>query len=270
MNMKRILKRNNLLLIVVLLLLIPCLTAQNTGYMGKRVIFNMGTEFSPAWKRPACNVNFQNKYLRFNTILSPNVEVIVHKRGTAGVAYHYLNTRYNTPMTEEGGMWLRFHNGKTIDSFYSNEPFVDGLTAHGFGIFYKQYMKFADGRSPVGPYIKLQFDGFLFKCPDGYLYNRQLVQISDKEYTFVKVSDQLFAAKIEIGNDFLLFNRLRLSTGFSFGLPFGGFKGLYYDNDIFKFFKDGYEHVPINEYARSRIFAAYWLGFTVNIGFLAF
>jgi len=248
---------------IVLLCSISCLTAQNTGYMGKRVIVNMGTEFSPAWKRPnfANNPNFHYKWYSFNYILSPGIEIIVHKRGTVGAVYHYLNTKYNTPRTKEGGKWFFILDtkGQISDSIYFDKPSVDNLTAHGFGIFYKQYMKYADGRAPAGPYIKLQFDAFFFKCPDTYFYDR----------TFNMVPDQLFAAKIEIGNDFLLFNRLRLSTGFSFGLPFGGFKGLYYDNELFDMLKTGSEHVPINEYARSRILGAYWLGFTVNIGFLA-
>jgi len=258
---------------IVLLCSISCLTAQNTGYMGKRVIVNMGTEFSPAWKRPnfANNPNFHYKWYSFNYILSPGIEIIVHKRGTVGAVYHYLNTKYNTPMTKEGGLWVFFMpdaTGKISDSIYLDKPFVDNLTAHGFGIFYKQYMKYADGRAPAGPYIKLQFDAFFFKCPDTY-FNDRFNKLSDKGLAFVMVPDQLFAAKIEIGNDFLLFNRLRLSTGFSFGLPFGGFKGLYYDNELFDMLKTGSEHVPINEYARSRILGAYWLGFTVNIGFLA-
>jgi len=243
--------RRFLLVFIILLLSIPCLTAQNTGYMGKRVIFNMGAEFSPAWIRPVCDINFNNKYLRFNTILSPNVEVIVHKRGTAGVAYHYLKTKYNVPYTKDYYDTSYFGN----DGMYivtSDGEFKANLIAHGFGVFYKQYMKFADGRSPVGPYIKLQFDGFFFKCPVSY---------SNRTTT---INDQLFAMKVEIGNDFLLFDRLRLSTGFSLGVPFGGYKALGYDLDLW-----GYNEEPY-KYARSRIFGTYWLGFTVNIGFLAF
>ena len=43
-------KKNRLLLICVIVLFgTSLLQAQNTGYMGKRVIFNVGTSFSPAW-----------------------------------------------------------------------------------------------------------------------------------------------------------------------------------------------------------------------------
>ena len=229
--------------IVILLCLTAGLTAQNTGYMGKRVIVNMGAEFSPAWMRPiSYNPKFQYEWYSFNYILSPGIEIITHKTGTAGIVYHYLSTKYNTPSEE---------------SFFSYENIVEDLTSHGFGVFYKQYMRFADGRAPVGPYISLQFDGFFFKCPSSY---------DDRTTT---TTDKLFAMKIEIVNDFLLFNRLRLSTGFSFGLPFGGFSGLHYDNELFEIISDN-ANLPINQYARSRILGAYWLGFTVGIGFLAF
>jgi len=106
----------------------------------------------------------------------------------------------------------------------------------------------------MGPYFRFQFDGFFYQ------------HYTSLEHT-ATASDQLFAMKLEFGNDFLLFNRLRLSTGLSFGLPFGGFKGLGYDTE---FLVMTISEQPINEHARSRIFGAYWLGFTVNIGFLGF
>jgi len=215
------------------------LTAQNTGYMGKRVIVNMGADFSPAWKRPVSEkLTFNSKYLSFNYILSPNIEVITHKSGTAGAVYHYLNTRYNVP---------------TGFVFYTD---VRNLTSHGFGIFYKQYMGFANGRSPMGAYIKVQFDGFFYRYTHGYGHDA------------ISINDKLFAMKIEFGNDFLLFDRLRLSTGLSLGSTFGGYKALGYDNEILDW--GLYNDQQIYDYARSRIFGAYWLGFTVGIGFLAF
>jgi len=245
-------RRNNLIVFIAIMLLIPCLTAQNTGYMGKRVIANMGAEFSPAWFRPVCNINFDKEkynYLAFNCILSPSIEVIAHKTGTAGLVYHYLKTKYNVPYTKDD--YDTIYSGDIYILTDAGEAVVD-LTAHGFGLFYKQYI---NGRAPMGPYFRFQFDGFFYKYP------------SSLENGYVEMKDQLFAMKLEFGNDFLLFNRLRLSTGLSFGLPFGGFKGLGYDTE---FLVMTISEQPINEHARSRIFGAYWLGFTVNIGFLAF
>ena len=234
------------LFVVVLMLSIPCLTAQNTGYMGKRVSVNMGTEFSPAWKRPVCNINFDKEkynFLAFNCILSPSIEIIATKKSTAGVAYHYLKTKYNTPRQYLEDSW--FH-----DDTVSYDNIMENLTAHGFGIFYKLYPI----KAPIGPYFKFQFDGFFYQCVDSY-YDRTTM-----------MSDKLFAMKIEFGNDFLFFDRLRFSTGFSLGVPFGGFKGMHWDNT----WLDYSQRHPLHEYARSRILGAYWLGFTVNIGFLAF
>ena len=247
------LKRNSLIVFMVFVLSMPCLTAQNTGYMGKKVIVNMGTEFSPAWARPnfSDNSKFQKRWFSFNYILSPGIEIIVSKGGTAGIVYHFLHTKYNTPFKKD------FDDIIWIDSNYEKKPpVVENLSAHGFGIFYKQYIH---GRAPLDTYFRFQFDGFFYKVPSSY---------EDRNST---ITDQLFALKIEFGNDFLLFDRLRLSTGFSFGLPLGGFKGLGYDNewgDIFNL--RATSHEDIREYARSRIFGAYWLGFTVSIGFLAF
>ena len=245
-------RKNAILILGFFVLSMPCLTAQNTGYMGKRVLVNMGAEFSPAWIKPVSKPNFQNKYLSFNCILSPSIEIIAFKKGIAGIAYHYLNTKYNRSSAE----------GFIVDREESENVYniVEKLTTHGLGIFYKQYLGGENGRAPIGPYIKCQFDGFFFKCPT-----------SSENIT--PMSDKLFAMKIEFGNDFLLFNRLHLSTGLSLGVPFSGYKGLSYDSDnmlfeIFSWNSVGYE--PPKEYARSRIFGAYWIGFTVSVGFLAF
>ena len=211
-------KRNNLLLFMVLVLSMNALTAQNTGYMGKRVVFNMGAEFSPVFRNFYVHEDF--KYFQFNCILSPNIEVITTKRATAGVVYHYFNTVYEP-------FW--------------DDDLSDNLTTHGFGVFYK-FSIGGERRALIDTYLKTQFDGFFFKCPDGA----------------TTISDKLFAVKIEFGKDFLLLNRLHLSSGVSFGLPFGGYKAVL-DNGK-----------TVNDFAKTRIFGAYWFGFTVNIGFLAF
>jgi hypothetical protein len=227
MERKVMRKRNNLWILVVFFLSMSALTAQNTGYMGKRVIVNMGAEFSPLFRTFYVLDDF--KYFKFNCILSPNIEVIATRRATAGVVYHYFNTVYN-PYWDES----------------------EDLTTHGFGVFYK-FSIAGERRALIGTYLKAQLDGFFFKCPEGAS----------------TASDNLFAVKIELGKDFLLLNRLHLSSGVSFGLPFGGYKALSYDNDFIGGIA-GYGLEPINEYARSRIFGAYWFGFTVGIGFLAF
>jgi len=222
-----------------------CLSAQNTGFMGKRFLFNMEVKFSPAWVLPnfSENPNFQGKWYSFDYTLSPNVEFILHKKGTLGLVYHYLGTRYRTQIMD---------TGYVEDDWWGNNVTykIENLKAHGFGIFYKAY--FGEARAPAGLYFKTQFDGFFFKCPN--------------EERTGTMSDQLFGTKIEFGNDFLFFNRLHLSTGFSLGITFGGFVG----DGLFSHLAGGFGIVPPNLDARSKILGTYWLGFTVGIGFLAF
>jgi len=246
-------KRNNLI-IIVFILSVNTLTAQNTGYMGKRMIVNMGTELSPAWRRPVFDKPIQPNYLNFNYILSPNIEVIATKRGTAGVVYHFLNTKYDTPLAEDVKDEHGFFVSMNDEEKY---PEPTDLKAHGFGIFYKQYLRY--GKAPIGPYFRVQFDGFFFKSLSSY-----------EDRTLLTVSDKMFAMKIEFGNDFLFFDRLRLSTGLSLGLPFSGYAGLSLNSPWINDLRNIDSTKPIYEYARSRILGAYWLGFTVNIGFLAF
>jgi len=209
-------KRNSLVMLVVFVLSISGLYAQNTGFMGKRVMVNMGAEFSPVFRNFYINDDF--KYFHFNCILSPNIEVITTKRATAGVVYHHFSTEYN-PFGDE----------------------AERLKTHGFGVFYKFLI--GDGRRAlVGPYIKAQFDGFFFECPDGVS----------------TVSGNLFAVKVELGKDFLFFNRLHFSSGVAFGVPFGGYKTMFDNGEI------------VSDYAKTRLVGAYWFGLTVGVGFLAF
>jgi len=74
----------------------------------------------------------------------------------------------------------------------------------------------------------------------------------------------LFGFKVEYGYDFLLFDRLKLSTGISLGTTFGGYKTKMSDL-LDSFDIDGIEHI---EYGKSRLLNAYWFGIKVGIGLL--
>jgi len=237
-------KKNRLLLICTIVLFgISMSQAQNTGYMGKRVIFNMGTSFSPAWINPSLlhdDSDARPPWHAFNYTLSPNIEIIAWRLGTVGASYHFFKTKYfYYKETDYSTIWL--------DSIYDTERLAD-LTVHGFGVFYKQYLG-SRSRAPMGTFLKLQVDGFFFKHPH-----------SDDAPTIMDKSN-LFACKIEFGHDFLFFNRLRFSTGMSLGSTFGGYKTLI---DTY------FEQYSVEQYAKGRILGHYWLGFTVNVGFLAF
>ncbi len=237
----------SLSLSLLLLFLFPS-NAQNTGFMGKRVLINMGAEFSPAWEKPNFfnNPDHYGKWYSFNYTLSPSVECIAWRLGTVGVAYHYFNTKYYYP-----GEWNGYID---LDEEYNDEEPIADLKAHGFGIFYKQYLG-SRAHAPIGPYVKFQFDGFFYKHP-----------YSLDDLSMVK--DRIFACKFEFGNDFLFFNMLHLSTAFSLGVPFGGFNTMFYNNRGGFFYTAGDK--PIGDYAKGRILGLYWLSFTVNIGLLAF
>jgi hypothetical protein len=231
------------------------LYAQNSGFMGKRIVFNMGTAFSPAWLKPnfADNEKYQCKWYSFNYTLSPNVEFITWKMGTVGLAYHYFNTKYHY-----GGEEIVYRENHTNnnDIVYNYIGGIEDLKSHGFGIFYKQYMG-QKAYAPMGSYFKLQFDGFFYKRINTY---------SDKTL----VNDRLFAFKIEFGQDYLFFNILRLSTGVSLGVPFGGFKTMFFTYEKSENYYYSLNIHPMEEYVKGRILSHYWLGFTVSIGVIPF
>jgi hypothetical protein len=236
-------KKKRLLFCIVIFFTTSLLQAQNGSFMGKRIIFNMGASFSPAWRNPNFMDNSEHhyKWYSFNYTLSPNIEIIAWKLGTVGVGYHFFKTKYeyeyfvaDEDPFNESFLW---GNWKTQ---------LDDLTSHGFAVYYKQYFT-SRARAPMGAFVKFQLDGFFFKYPDN-----PESQTMD--------TGNLFAFKFEFGRDFLFFNRLRFSTGLSLGVPFGGYKGLF----------NVFNTESIEESAKTRILGHYWLGFTVNIGILAF
>lgn len=235
-------KKRVLFFSIVILFGITTLQAQNGSFMGKRVIFNMGASFSPAWFKPGVfydETNDKCPWYSFNYTLSPNIEIIAWRLGTVGVNYHYFKTKYYYYEKTPDIIWL--------DSDSEGKRLTD-LIVHGFGVNYKQYFT-SRARAPMGTFIKFQLDGFFFEHPRSF-----------EEPTLIDKSN-LFAFKLEFGHDFLFFNRLRFSTGLSLGIPFGGYNA---------FFSTFLGDVSAEDYAKNRILGHYWLGFTVNVGFLAF
>ena len=242
-------KKRGFLFCLIILLGVSILQAQNGSFMGKRFIFNMGASFSPAWIQPSIwydgSGDSKAPWYAFNYTLSPNIEIIAWKLGTVGVGYHFFKTKY------EYEYFVPQENGSSNYYDYGSGEFKQellDLTSHGFGVYYKQYFA-SRSRAPMGTFMKFQLDGFFFKYPLSY-------------ESRTMTNGNLFAFKFELGRDFLFFNRLRFSTGLSLGIPFGGYKVLF-DKYVFA-------DVPIEESVKTRILGHYWLGFTVNIGLLAF
>lgn len=221
---------------ILLLFLFFCLSAgtamgQNNGFMGRRFLVNADIVVSPSY----LNHNFWGGqgYLAFNYIFSPNIEIIAWKKGTVGITGHVFNSQYFHNYYEQTG-------GYYWEGYGASEyvPF----NVFGYGLYYKQY--FYNARAPMGPYVKFQFDFF----------HSQYLEKPEGEYAFVP------AAKFEMGNDYLFFNRLRLSFGVSLGITFKGM-GAAID-------KKGYH--SHEESSMGRVGSIYWLGFKMGIGILTF
>lgn len=244
--------------------------SQNTGYMGKHFFLNAEANFSPAYINPnSYGVSLSNNldYSAFNFILSPSVEAIVWKKGTLGVGYNFFTSYYKTEYAiliddeEDVGNVIYLDKYLFFESSYH-------IKSHGCHVFYKQYL--GDTYAPLGHYFKFTFDAFFNKhifsddLPDTLI---SLGYANDQRFsTTIPKTSMLFGFKVEYGYDFLLFDRLKLSTGVSLGTTFGGYKAKL--NDWVDGFGEGIEGIESVEYGKSRLLNAYWFGLKIGIGIL--
>jgi len=236
--------KNKIFVIILLLVFIVSFTnlkaQENSSFLGKRVLFNFSTTISPSWFSPT--FFFKNETIfTFNFDICPNVEVIVWQKGTVGAVYHWHKTRYNSGYS------------KIINNGYS--PIRLELNVQGFGIYYKQYIRANNSRAPIGTYFRFQLDDFI--CSTKML---------DKE----SLKHNLVAAKIEIGHDYLFWDKLRLSTGLSFGLPFSKFYIFYDIPYIEENSKKEQIEQNYKDHINKRLLRHYIFGASISIGFLAF
>jgi hypothetical protein len=227
----------------LLWLCVSGLAQGNGSFMGRRMLFNFAVNFSPAWGNPNFfnNSSHWQKYYAFNYDISPGMEVIAWKKGTVGAVYHWFKTKFDYPLD--------------VNSLNDYSIMVAPLNVHGIGIYYKQYIG-RKARAPIGAYWRFQLDGFF--------------------YSAHALTGNLFAFKTEFGHDFLFFDRLHVSTGFSFGLPFCRLRYANYGNDSsFPFFMRvmnifNEESGTLNDYANARLSGHYCIGFVLSIGLLTF
>lgn len=236
--------------------------AQKYNFLGNHVILNMESYFSPAWLNPnpvssGWDISeHAQRYLGLNYLLSPNIELIVWKKGTVGAGYNY----YNSPFM---GTDIRLLTPDQWGDYYPRF-FYGNVTAHGFNVFYKQYIgkRFA----PLGHYFKFVFDGFFYRYmiddPQGIWYAEFPDVIENKGC--------IFGTKVEYGYDLILLNRLKLNLGVSLGTTFGGYKALgpLIKNSLDHFYDAS--DLQFDNYARSRILGAYCFGVKLGIGFIPF
>ncbi|MDR3046165.1 MAG: hypothetical protein LBU51_00940 [Bacteroidales bacterium] len=241
--------KNKLRLFLISILLITAtlqINAQeNSSYMGNRVLFDFSTTFSPSWLYPNFfeNSDHWRKYYSFNYDITPSIEIIVHRKGSVGALYHFCKTKFEY-----------FYDDDFTNYSYDTGIDAGNITVHGFGIFYKQYVGSA-ARTPFGTYFKFQFDGFFYNA----VCSLPFEQIS-KGY--------LFATKAAIGHDFLFFDRLRVSTAFSLGIPLTGWKGIF--ETIGSSYDASSGKSNVQGFINNRLAGMYFFGFEVHIGLLAF
>ncbi len=241
------------------------------NFLGNHVILNMEGYISPAWLNPnpvssGWDISKgAQRYLGLNYFLTPNIELMVWKKGTVGVGYNY----YNSPFK---GSDCRLRIGHQYYGYtdWGEAELYGNIIAHGFNAYYKQYV--GNRFAPLGHYFKFIFDGFFYH----YKMDTEGIQIGIIEGTqepyeeIIENKGNIFGLKIEYGYDFILLNRLKLTLGASLGTTFGGYKvpfarikdssAIYYEESTLRY----------DNYARTRILGAYCFGLKLGIGFIPF
>lgn len=244
--------------IISLLLLTVALhaqvNAQGYNFMGKHILFNANVTVSPSWLNPnpmtphlATLSTKAQRYLGINYWVAPSIEAIVWEKGSVGAGYNF----YKSPFKGKLAVLVDSPYGNYY-SYYNYYDFTGMITAHGFNVFYKQYV--GHTVAPLGQYFKFNFDGFF------YNYSEIVPNIAQEG------KDMLFGFKVEYGYDFLVLDRLRLSVGASIGTTFNNFS-LAFKQMVGEDYSTDY---TISDYANSRMWMAYWFGIKLGVGFLAF
>ncbi|MDR2853796.1 MAG: hypothetical protein LBV31_00640 [Prevotellaceae bacterium] len=259
------------------------LSAQS-GYMGKRLLINADMRVTPAWWRP--NADGDKGYTKFNYFLEPGLEFILTNSSSVGVTY--LNTQGMFPVWAGGGS-VSINHGSYNSEHYFHIGQIDNNTfnSNGIGVFYKQYYG-SHSAAPFGYYVKGELDYFSYNYTvnaidvKGYLDN-PIAGYSNILYDRTTGKGSNFGVKIEFGRDFLLFNRIRLSTGMSFGVTTKGWSlfalktdkmDIFNDEDglpyIFNFEEPNKKTTPPTDFVNGQLLTMYWFGLKMGIGFLAF
>jgi hypothetical protein len=220
------------LIIIYLTVFSSAVSAQSVGHLGKRFLINLDGTFSPSYKHPDFNGYFG--YFKFNYRITPSLEFVLGKKISVGVLFSYAPTMFSP----------------TIEPF-NHSVLNMPLNINGYGAFFKKYFSFTeDNHAPYGSYFMVSASRL------NYQYQGILGEGAGNNYAF----------QIEIGYNYLLFNRLRLTWGASIG---GTTSGFYFgfDEDFFPIKK---KLQTLNDFAENRIFGTYMFGTKIGIGFLAF
>ena len=287
---------------ILLFFITICISATSfgqVGYMGKRFLINADAWGSPCWF--VANSNGNKGMLKFNYFLEPGIEFVISKKMSIGATY--LNTReskFPVGFYAEGGQieYMEFKNNVLYhnthyDVYLDRKSYDNTFKTHGMGIFYKYYFS-RKSFAPMGYFVKAELNYFFYKYKTGEINFNKYIELPnnywDFSYAFPDgqrgINNVLYekttgkgsvgGLKLEIGRDFLFFNRLRLSTGIGFGVTFGGYKTNPFNNNnkyVFAFCADeSYKQniVKPTEFINGQLLGTYWFGLRMGIGFLAF
>ena len=232
--------KQKLFLLIFILTISLTVFSQNVGFMGKRLIVNADGVFSTAFSNP--NINGKSGFFSYNWMFSPNLEVICYNKGTVGAVFNLFQTKFfaDYDVYSNDFDYITYGTKRTID-----------LSVLGAGVFYKQYLG-RNNAAPYGTFVKVQFDWL------NYSFDNPAKEALMKEKYY------LLCLKLEMGKDYLFFNRLRVSWGFSVGFPLYGNEEI--ENGVNRKSLFSIEATS----AKSRIAYHYLFGFRIGVGFLAF
>lgn len=218
--------------ITLLIIGISNSNAQKVGHLGKRFLFNLDCTISPAYIQP--DFNGYNGYLRFNYRLNPGIEYIFSAKRTIGLSYTFSKTKFSPSF-----------------NLFQHSILYPDLFIQGYGIHYKKYFDFySKSKAPFGSYIMFSANRIY------YSYYSEIIP-SGKGKTI--------ALQLELGHNYLLFDRLRLTWSATIGGTTDGF--FVKIDEIIPF---GLNPDTPDSFAKNRIFGTYFFGTKIGIGFLAF
>lgn len=228
--------KNRYLLIFVLVILSFSGNTQTTGYLGKRVLFNLdGTILSAKsyllFPNRVIGFNGESDFFSFNFIFSPNFEFVVGDKWSVGATFHTCKTYFDGNNSRE----------VIYDISDVSLPFI-GLHVNGVGVFLKKYL-FNQSHAPYGAYMKLQLDW---------------LNLSFDAFQYGKYSTSAYGFKAEFGYDYLFFDKLRVSWGFTVGTT----------DDFINIFNT--QRGTLIDLANQKVRGLYSISNKISIGFLAF
>ena len=274
---------------ILLFFITICISATlfgQVGYMGKRFLINADAWVSPCWFVP--NSNGNKGMLKFNYFLEPGIEFVISKKMSIGATY--LNTRESKfPVGIYADGYVEFPSKQYV---INRQFYIDGknynntFKTHGIGLYYKYYFS-RKSFAPIGYFVKAELNYFFYNYKVNKIDLNKYIpedEVPDehKDFSIVLYDGEsgkgsVGGIKLEIGRDFLFFNRLRLSTGIGFGVTFGGYKASPFigkNKYVYTFNEeDDYSKQNIvkpTEFINGQILGTYWFGLRVGVGFLAF